>query len=80
MQQQTAKLAAALVALDADIVGLIGVENNGFGESSAIVQLVSAVNTKLPEAKKYRIVKKILRTLVAWRAATMSSIALALRV
>ncbi|KYN80127.1 endonuclease/exonuclease/phosphatase [Vibrio cidicii] len=58
LQQQTAKLAAALVALDADIVGVIGVENNGFGESSAIVQLVSAVNAKLPEAKKYEIVKE----------------------
>ncbi|WP_197283229.1 hypothetical protein, partial [Vibrio coralliirubri] len=33
---QTAKLVAALTALDADIVGLMEVENNGFEESSAI--------------------------------------------
>ncbi|MEF1227746.1 lamin tail domain-containing protein, partial [Vibrio fortis] len=52
---QTAKLVAALTALDADIVGLMEVENNGFGESSAISYLVTQLNADLPETKQYNI-------------------------
>ena len=52
---QTAKIVQALVALDADIVGLMEVENNGFGESSAIVALVTALNAELDEDKQYTI-------------------------
>ena len=52
---QTAKLVAALTALDADIVGLMEVENNGFEESSAISYLVTQLNADLPEAKQYNI-------------------------
>ena len=52
---QTAKIVAALVALDADFVGLMEVENNGFSEDSAIVALVTALNEALDEDKQYTI-------------------------
>ena len=52
---QTAKIVAALVALDADFVGLMEVENNGFSDNSAIVALVTALNAELDEDKQYTI-------------------------
>lgn len=41
---QTNKLVAALLALDADIIGLMELENNGFDEGSSIQTLVTALN------------------------------------
>ena len=55
LEVQTAKIVAALVALDADFVGLMEVENNGFSEDSAIVALVTALNEALDEDKQYTI-------------------------
>ncbi|WP_019615420.1 ExeM/NucH family extracellular endonuclease [Psychromonas ossibalaenae] len=52
---QAAKIVSAMTALDADILGLMEVENNGFGENSAIVNLVSRLNEKLDEADHYSI-------------------------
>jgi predicted extracellular nuclease len=52
---QTKKIVKALIALDADFVGLMEVENNGFGENSAIVALVTALNLELDEDKQYTI-------------------------
>ncbi|MEE2023434.1 ExeM/NucH family extracellular endonuclease [Alkalimonas mucilaginosa] len=43
-ERQTAKLTAAILAMDADIIGLIELENNGYGAGSAIATLVSALN------------------------------------
>ncbi|PSW21474.1 nuclease [Photobacterium sanctipauli] len=43
-QQQQAKLVKAIYGLDADIIGLMEIENNGFGDFSAISQLVNEVN------------------------------------
>lgn len=45
--RQESKLVRALVAMDADIVGLIEVENNGLGAGSAVRRLVDAINTEL---------------------------------
>lgn len=45
LQRQQDKLVAAIMAMDADIVGLIELENNGFGPDSAIQTLVDALNT-----------------------------------
>ncbi|MBC58490.1 MAG: hypothetical protein CL814_16350 [Confluentimicrobium sp.] len=45
--RQTDKIVAALVELDADIIGLQELENNGFGTDSAIAALVDALNTAL---------------------------------
>ncbi len=47
LARQTEKLVNALVALDADIVGLQEIENNGFGADSAIATLVAALNAEL---------------------------------
>lgn len=43
-QQQKAKLVEAILGLDADIVGLMEIENNGFGSGSAIKEFVDAIN------------------------------------
>jgi predicted extracellular nuclease len=43
-QKQLAKLVSAITGLDADIVGLMEIENNGFGSDSAIQALVDAIN------------------------------------
>jgi uncharacterized protein len=42
--RQLAKEVAALTGLDADVVGLMEVENNGVGPDSAIARLVEALN------------------------------------
>ena len=47
--RQQVKTVAALVAMDADIVGLMEIENNGFGESAAITDLVTRLNQALGE-------------------------------
>lgn len=55
--QQEAKLSATIVALDADFIGLMEVENNGYGQHSAIQRLVSLVNSKITDARKrYQVV------------------------
>lgn len=44
-QRQKDKIVSALVALDSDVIGLMEVENNGFGPDSAINDLVVALNS-----------------------------------
>lgn len=44
--RQRDKLVEALFLLDADVYGLVEVENDGTGATSAIVQLVDALNTR----------------------------------
>lgn len=41
--KQRAKILSALVALDADVVGLIEIENDGYGPQSAIADLVAGL-------------------------------------
>ena len=48
-ERQKAKTVAAIVAMDADIVGLMEIENNGFSAGSAIADLVSAINAIMGE-------------------------------
>lgn len=43
-ERQAAKIVAALVALDAHIVGLMEIENDGYGPTSAIADLVARLN------------------------------------
>ncbi|RBW65571.1 nuclease [Vibrionales bacterium C3R12] len=45
-ERQQAKIVEAIFSLDADIVGLMEIENNGFGDFSAINTLLKAVNLK----------------------------------
>ena len=44
LERQTAKTVAALVKLDADVIGVNEVENDGYGPDSALQELVDAVN------------------------------------
>ncbi|GLY27720.1 ExeM/NucH family extracellular endonuclease [Kineosporia sp. NBRC 101731] len=44
LERQTAKEIAALKSLDADVVGLMEIENDGYGADSAIATLTDALN------------------------------------
>ncbi len=53
-QLQGDKIAKAIVAMNADIIGLMEIENNGFGESSAVAHLVNKINALIDdEAEHY---------------------------
>ncbi|MGJ8681549.1 ExeM/NucH family extracellular endonuclease [Paraglaciecola sp.] len=47
--RQKAKTVAAIVAMDADILGLMEIENSGTGEGSAIADLVAGINDVMGE-------------------------------
>lgn len=46
---QQAKIVAAMNQMDADIIGLMEIENNGFGDGSAIQNLVDALNAEIAD-------------------------------
>ncbi|MCS3455879.1 putative extracellular nuclease [Aeromonas sp. BIGb0405] len=46
---QRTKIVSAITRLNADVVGLMEIENNGYGEHSAIANLVAALNGALPD-------------------------------
>jgi predicted extracellular nuclease len=48
-ERQKAKTVTAIVAMDADIVGLMEIENNGFDENSAVADLVAGINAEMGE-------------------------------
>lgn len=50
LSRQQAKLVQALVALDADIIGLLELENNGYNDGSAIATLLAALNQQSAES------------------------------
>lgn len=50
---QQAKIVAAMNKMDADIIGLMEVENNGFGEGSAIQNLVEALNAEIDDVEDH---------------------------
>ena len=45
--RQSDKIIPALAALNADVIGLMEIENDGFGPQSAIAELVNKLNTSL---------------------------------
>ncbi|WP_064604771.1 ExeM/NucH family extracellular endonuclease [Photobacterium sp. J15] len=45
-ERQKTKIVEAIYGLDADVIGLMEIENNGFGNFSAIKELVDSVNEK----------------------------------
>lgn len=45
-QHQKAKLVEAVYGLDADIVGLMEIENNGFSDTGTLAEFVDAINAK----------------------------------
>lgn len=54
LKRQTAKLVAAIQELDADILGLVEIENEGLDqETGPLSQLLDAVNAGLPTDKHY---------------------------
>ena len=48
-QRQLAKIVNALVAIDADVLGLLELENDGFGADSTVAHLVDALNAEFGE-------------------------------
>ncbi|MCL1079003.1 ExeM/NucH family extracellular endonuclease [Parashewanella spongiae] len=53
---QREKIVNAIVSMNSDIVGLMEIENNGFGEKSAIQDLVNALNAELSDEDAYSFV------------------------
>lgn len=54
-EKQRTKIVSAIPRLNADVVGLMEIENNGYGDNSAIANLVAALNAAQPdEADHYR--------------------------
>ncbi|HET7761530.1 MAG TPA: ExeM/NucH family extracellular endonuclease [Phycicoccus sp.] len=47
LQRQTEKTSAAIAKLDADVIGVNEIENDGYGTDSALATLVDAVNAKV---------------------------------
>ena len=50
---QSAKIVAALTAMDADIIGLMEIENDGYGALSAIQTLTDELNAQQLDGKEY---------------------------
>lgn len=50
---QQARIASAIVALNADVIGLMEIENDGFGDTSAIKALVDVINADLSDTEQY---------------------------
>ncbi|CAQ79049.1 putative exported nuclease [Aliivibrio salmonicida LFI1238] len=50
---QQAKILSALTAIDADIIGLMEIENNGFGENSAIHDLTAVLNAQFEDKEDH---------------------------
>ncbi|HEX4976559.1 MAG TPA: ExeM/NucH family extracellular endonuclease [Nocardioides sp.] len=46
-ERQAAKIVAALAGLDADVVGLVEIENDGYGPDSALADLTRRLNEKV---------------------------------
>ncbi len=52
-QLQGDKIARAIIAINADIVGLMEIENNGFGENSAVAHLVAKINALIDDKAEH---------------------------
>lgn len=50
---QKSKIVTAMSKMDADIIGLMEIENNGFGDTSAIKDLVDALNSSFADKKDH---------------------------
>ena len=53
---QQGRIVEAIINLNADVVGLMEIENDGFGDDSAIQSLVTAINAELGETEQYAFV------------------------
>lgn len=52
-QRQRDKIIAAIIGADAHIIGLMEIENDGYGEDSAIADLVAGLNAASPNRDRY---------------------------
>ncbi|MGD8572139.1 MAG: ExeM/NucH family extracellular endonuclease [Gammaproteobacteria bacterium] len=52
-QRQRDKIIAAITSTNADIIGLMEIENDGYGSSSAIADLVNGLNAAAPQGTSY---------------------------
>ncbi|KUE78449.1 nuclease [Aeromonas schubertii] len=52
-EKQRTKIANAITEMDADLLGLMEMENNGFGDNSAIHNLVTRLNEQQKDASKH---------------------------
>ena len=50
---QRNKIVEAVTRIDADVIGLMEIENNGFGTGSAIEDLIYTLNCRLPPSEHY---------------------------
>ncbi|WP_158527312.1 ExeM/NucH family extracellular endonuclease [Pelagibaculum spongiae] len=57
LQRQQAKLISAIQGLKADVIGLMEIENDGFGADSAIQQLVGALNSAAADGENWQFAK-----------------------
>ncbi|MCL1124075.1 extracellular exonuclease ExeM [Shewanella surugensis] len=57
MVLQRTKIVNAIIAMNADIVGLMEIENNGYGEKSAIQNLLTALNSGLEKEQAYQFIE-----------------------
>lgn len=53
---QQARIVSAILSMDADVIGLMEIENDGFAEDSAIASLVNALNATQAEQDQYAFV------------------------
>ena len=54
---QTDKVVAALSVINADVIALMELENDGYGVHSAIAVLTQALNQRFPHDQQYRFIK-----------------------
>ena len=54
---QRTKIVNAIKEMNADIIGLMEIENNGYGEKSAIQNLLNALNSELPAIDAYKFIE-----------------------
>lgn len=52
-QRQRDKIIASIIGADAHIIGLMEIENDGYGEDSAIADLVAGLNAASPNRDRY---------------------------
>ena len=68
---QEGRIVEAIVGLNADVVGLMEIENDGFGDDSAIKALVTAINAELAEEEQYTFVSTADSSIIGTDAITV---------
>ena len=56
-ERQRAKLVQTILALDSGVIGLTGIENDGYGEESAVNDLVNALNEAVEPELVYQVIE-----------------------